>query len=74
MRCNCQSNGTWNHYGLICKWRLCCGTHGEHYFSQSNTSDFEGFTFALSMAVQLMSEAGAPWVGKLCVELGRQYG
>lgn len=75
MRCSrCSNNFSWDHYGLICNWRFDCGRHGNHPFSRFKAPDFEGFTFALSSAVQLMNAAGATWVGQLCVELGKQYG
>jgi len=36
-------------------------------------ADIEGFTFALSMATQLTSKAGANWVASLIKALGKQY-
>jgi len=36
-------------------------------------ADFEGFTFALSMAVQFANQAGSEWVASLITALGKQY-
>ena len=55
----------------VCRWRWNCGDifhHGEYM-----AADFEGFTFAMSMAVQFAKKGGAEWVATLVLALGRQY-
>ncbi|CAH1796835.1 unnamed protein product [Owenia fusiformis] len=63
-----------SHIDKICNWKWDCGNHGSHPFDRFQYADFEGFSYSLSQAVQLMGTAGAQWVGALCVELGKQYG
>ncbi|WAR20294.1 hypothetical protein MAR_002132 [Mya arenaria] len=64
------SNGT--HSGNVCEWGWKCGSdfHKGQYFK----ADIEGFTFALSQAVQLTGQMGSEWVASLITELGKQYG
>ena len=36
-------------------------------------ADFEGFTFAMSMAMQFAINGGSEWVASLVTALGKQY-
>ncbi|XP_053391840.1 uncharacterized protein LOC128554596 [Mercenaria mercenaria] len=58
--------------GKVINWRWNCGSsyHNGEYLK----ADLEGFTFALSQAVQLMTKGGSEWTAKLITELGKQYG
>ena len=73
MRCNETERGSYAHFGKVCSWSWDCGNHGDHP-GRFVKGDFQGFTYALSQAVQMMNTAGAKWVGALCLELGQQYG
>lgn len=76
MRCdstNFSRYSGYEHYGKLLTWKWNCGNHGSHPYKKFKEADFQGFTFALSHAVQLMQEAGAKWVGALCIELEEQY-
>jgi len=55
----------------VCRWRWNCGDifHNGEYMA----ADFEGFTFAMSMAVQFAKKAGTKWVASLVTALGKQY-
>ncbi|KAH3783477.1 uncharacterized protein LOC127842231 isoform X2 [Dreissena polymorpha] len=65
----CRTNA---HHGKIISWTWNCGDdfHNGEYLA----ADLEGFTFALSQAVQLMGKMGSAWVANLIMELGKQYG
>ncbi|XP_053374753.1 uncharacterized protein LOC128547069 [Mercenaria mercenaria] len=65
----CQSG---EHSGKIVDNTWNCGS--SYHNGQDMKADLEGFTFALSQAVQLTSEAGSEWVARLVTELGKQYG
>lgn len=60
------------HTGPVITWRWNCGS--DHHKGQFTAADMEGFTFALSQAVQLMKKGGSVWVASLITELGKQYG
>ncbi|XP_052227139.1 uncharacterized protein LOC127841969 isoform X3 [Dreissena polymorpha] len=68
-RMKCSTNA---HNGNIISWTWNCGDdfHNGEYLA----ADLEGFTFALSQAVQLMGKMGSAWVANLITELGKQYG
>ena len=61
------------HNAMVCHWKFDCGNHDDHPAEKFRSADYEGFTFALSNAVQLSGAAGATWVSALCIELGKQY-
>ncbi|KAH3795437.1 hypothetical protein DPMN_148987 [Dreissena polymorpha] len=63
-------NGT--HIADLCRWGWNCGSSSHN--GKFVTADFEGFSFALSQAVQLMTKGGSEWVSKLVIEIGKQYG
>ena len=64
-------NGT--HIGPIIEWGFDCGNHGDHPINRYKAADSEGFSFALSHALQFMKQAGAVWVANLVTALGEQY-
>ena len=61
------------HIGPIIEWQFDCGNHGNHPIHRWKTADFEGFSFAVSHALQLMEAKGATWVANLVTALGQQY-
>ncbi|KAH3783513.1 hypothetical protein DPMN_161451 [Dreissena polymorpha] len=65
----CYTNA---HNGDIITWTWNCGD--DFHKGQYLAADMEGFTFALSQAVQLMGKMGSLWVANLITELGKQYG
>ncbi|XP_053374749.1 uncharacterized protein LOC123532212 isoform X2 [Mercenaria mercenaria] len=65
----CQSG---KHSGKVINQTWKC--ESSYHNGQYQKADLEGFTFALSQAVQLMSEAGPEWVANLVTEVGNQYG
>lgn len=50
-----------------------CGNHGNHPVDRFKKTDLQGFSFAISHAMQLVKEAGANWCAALIIELGKQY-
>ncbi|XP_060584565.1 uncharacterized protein LOC132740639 [Ruditapes philippinarum] len=61
-----------SHTGPLINWTWNCGS--DYHKGEFLTADFEGFTFAMSQAVQLTSRAGAEWVAALLHNIGKQYG
>ncbi|KAH3783446.1 uncharacterized protein LOC127842232 [Dreissena polymorpha] len=64
----CRSD---EHRGDLCRWGWNCGS--EYHKGEFFRADMEGFTFALSQAVQLMGRMGSEWVGELITSIGKQY-
>ena len=58
--------------GDIITWGWNCGD--SYHQGEYLPADLEGFTFALSMAVQMTGKAGSAWVASLIMALGKQYG
>lgn len=73
LRCNQVEQGKYSHIGQICSWGFDCGNHGNHPVHRYKKADLQGFSFAISHALQLVSEAGATWCAALILELGKQY-
>ncbi|XP_052227141.1 uncharacterized protein LOC127841970 [Dreissena polymorpha] len=66
----CGSKGD-QHRGDLSRWGWNCGS--EYHKGKFNRADFEGFTFAVSQAVQLMDKMGSQWVQELMGSIGKQY-
>ncbi|XP_060584568.1 uncharacterized protein LOC132740641 [Ruditapes philippinarum] len=66
MKC---SNGT--HIAKVINWRWKCDRSSHK--GDFTAADMEGFTFALSQAVQLLGNGGSKWVASLITHLGEQY-
>ncbi|KAH3783435.1 uncharacterized protein LOC127842227 [Dreissena polymorpha] len=64
----CQSE---LHRGDLSRWGWNCGS--EYHKGEFFHADVEGFTFALSQAVQLMARMGSEWVQELIGAIGKQY-
>ncbi|XP_071144113.1 uncharacterized protein [Mytilus edulis] len=73
LRCSQVNQGQYSHFAPICNWGFDCGNHGDHPVHRFKKADLQGFSFALSHALQLVSEAGATWCAALITELGKQY-
>lgn len=74
LRCSeIDLKGSVVHIDKISNWQFDCGNHGDHPVHRFKSPDLQGFSFALSHAVQLMGEAGATWVASLIIDLGIQY-
>ncbi|XP_063405639.1 uncharacterized protein LOC134689601 [Mytilus trossulus] len=61
------------HTGRIMDWKFDCGNHGNHSVRRWQTTDIQGFSYALSYATQMSNSAGATWVASLILSLGTQY-
>ncbi|XP_053391838.1 uncharacterized protein LOC128554594 [Mercenaria mercenaria] len=65
----CQSQ---THTGPVINWKWNCGS--DYHNGEFLQTDFEGFSFAMSQAVQLTNRAGSEWVAILLHNVGKQYG
>ena len=74
MRCSKSSGGGYAHTGQIITWRFNCGNHGNHPYNQYKQADYQGFTYAVSQALQFTGAAESAWIAALVLELGKQYG
>ncbi|XP_052227603.1 uncharacterized protein LOC127842229 [Dreissena polymorpha] len=64
----CESG---KHEADVCQWGWNCGN--DFHKGEYIRADYEGFTFAMSQAVQLTDKMGTQWVTALLQELGKQY-
>ncbi|XP_052227606.1 uncharacterized protein LOC127842230 [Dreissena polymorpha] len=62
---------TGKHEADVCQWGWNCGN--DYHKGEYIRADYEGFTFAMSQAVQLTDKMGTQWVTALLQELGKQY-
>ena len=72
-RLRCSLNSTDQHSDKIINWKFDCGAHGSHESTRFLSADYEGFNYALGMAVISGSLSGAQWVAKLIQALEEQY-
>ncbi len=64
------------HRAKIIMWRFDCGDHtygGRHYKERYLIPDFQGFSYAMCMALPYMKEAEATWVKKLVTSIEEQF-
>ena len=63
------------HNDLIINWKFDCGDRvGPHRNTHFLSADYEGFNFAISMAMLHSSWSTADWATKLIQNLKKQYG
>ena len=74
MRCSKSGGSGYAHSGKIISWRFDCGNHGKHPYTRYQHADYQGFTYAVSQALQFSGSAESEWIAALVLELGKQYG
>ena len=77
-RLRCNLNFTDQHSDKIINWKFDCEdcsavVGAPHQSTRFVSADYEGFVYALGMAVISGSLSGAQWVAKLLQEVREQY-